>query len=105
MQQPNLTYIDQICGDDDEFKKKMITIIKKELPLEILAYHKSMEAHNYKNAAEHVHKLKHKIIIFGLEKEYHITHEYENDLFNGISTSANEFENILQLTQHFVNGL
>lgn len=105
MQQPNLTYIDQICGDDDEFKKKMISIIKKELPLEILAYHKSMEAHNYKNAAEHVHKLKHKIIIFGLEKEYQITHEYENDLSNGITKSADEFENILQLMLHFVNGL
>ncbi|WP_029268501.1 hypothetical protein [Flavobacterium sp. KJJ] len=105
MEKPNLTYIDQICGDDSECKQKMITIIKKELPLEILAYNKSMEAHNYKNAAEHVHKLKHKIIIFGLEKEYHIAHEYENELLNGIIKSANEFENILQLIQHFVNGL
>lgn len=105
MEQPNLTYIDQICGDDYEFKKKMIDIIKKELPLEILAYHKSMEAQNYKNAAEHVHKLKHKVIIFGLEKDYHITHEYENDLSNRITKSANEFENILQLMQRFVNDL
>lgn len=105
MEQPNLTYIDQICEDDDGFKKKMITIIKKELPLEILEYHKSMEAHNYKNAAENVHKLKHKISIFGLEKGYDITNEYENDLFNGIIKSPNEFESILQLIQRFVNGL
>lgn len=107
MEQPNLIYIDQICGDDDEFKKKMITIIKKELPLEILAYHKSIEAQNYKNAGELVHKLKHKIIIFGLEKSYHITNEYENDLFNGIIKSPKEFEFeiILQLIQDFVNGL
>ncbi|MEN2399327.1 Hpt domain-containing protein [Flavobacterium sp. MC2016-06] len=105
MEQPNLTYIDQISGDDDEFKKKIITIIQKELPLEIAAYHKSLESQNYKNAAEYVHKLKHKISIFGLEKGYDITNEYETDLFNGIIKSPNEFESILQLIQRFVNSL
>lgn len=105
MEQPNLIYIDQLCGDDNEFKQKMIAIIKKELPLEILAYDKSMESQNYTNAAEHVHKLKHKISILGLEKGYYTTQEYEIDLLNGRIKSANEFENILQSMQRFVNGL
>ena len=78
MEQPNLNYIDQLCGEDDAFKKKMITIIKKELPLEIVAYHKSREDLDYKLASECVHKLKHKISILGLEKSYHVAHEYED---------------------------
>jgi hypothetical protein len=105
MEQPNLNYIDQLCGEDNAFRIKMIDIIKKELPIEISAYHKSMEAHNYRHAAEHVHKLKHKISILGLEKSYNLVHEYEEHLLNGRFESKDKFESILQLMQSFVNGL
>nr|WP_315224663.1 Hpt domain-containing protein [uncultured Flavobacterium sp.] len=104
MEQPNLNYIDQLCGEDNAFRIKMIDIIKKELPIEISAYHKSMEAHNYRHAAEHVHKLKHKISILGLEGGYNIAQEYENNLLNNIIKYEDEFEKILQLMQYFVNG-
>ncbi|MBF4519346.1 Hpt domain-containing protein [Flavobacterium sp. ANB] len=105
MEQPNLNYIDQLCGEDDAFKQKMIAIIKKELPLEIDSYHKFMQEQHYKLAAECVHKLKHKISIFDLEKSYDITHEYENHLLNGTLESEDKFESILQLMQNFVNDL
>lgn len=105
MEQPNLNYIDQLCGDDNVFKKKMINIIKKELPLEIAVYHKSMEVLEYKLASEHVHKLKHKISILGLESGYYIAHEYENNLLNSIIKLEGDFENILRSMQCFVNTL
>ncbi|MGO4771197.1 Hpt domain-containing protein [Flavobacterium sp. W22_SRS_FK3] len=105
MEQPNLNYIDQLSGDDDVFKQKMIAIIKKELPLEIDSYHKSMQEHHYKLAAECVHKLKHKISILGLEKSYYITNEYENLLLNEKPESVDKFESILQVMQSFINDL
>lgn len=105
MEQPNLNYIDQLCGEDYSFKQKMIAIIKKELPLEIDSYHKCMQEQHYKLAAECVHKLKHKISILGLEKSYDITHEYENYLLNGTLGYEDKFESILQLMQNFVNDL
>ena len=105
MEQPNLNYIDQLCAEDNSFRIKMIDIIKKELPIEISAYHKSMEVHNYRHTAEHVHKLKHKISILGLEKSYKIAHEYEEHLLNGTFESQDKFESILHLMQSFVNGL
>lgn len=105
MGHPNLDYIDKLCGDDDTFKQKIIAIIKKELPLEIAAYHKSIEALDYKNASEHVHKLKHKISLFGLEKGYYVAEEYEYNLLNGTVKSADEFEIILQLMRNFVDYL
>jgi HPt (histidine-containing phosphotransfer) domain-containing protein len=104
MEQPNLSYIDQLCGEDVAFKQKMIAIIKKELPLETAAYHKSIEGRDYKLAAECVHKLKHKISILGLERGYNIAHEYEDNLVNGTVETEDEFKNILQLMQCFVNG-
>lgn len=105
MEQPNLNYIDQLCGEDDAFKKKMIAIIKKELPLETAVYHKNVEDQDYQLASECVHKLKHKISILGLEKSYSIAYEYENHLSNGTLKSADEFESILQLMQNFVKDL
>jgi len=105
MEQPNLNYIDQLCGEDNVFKQKMIDIIKKELPLEIAAYHESIEGRDYKLAAEGVHKLKHKISILGLEKSYHVAHEYEDHLLNGKLESEVEFESILRSMQSFINDL
>jgi hypothetical protein len=39
-----------------------------------------MENTNFLDAAQSVHKLKHKISILGLEKSYYIVEEYESDL-------------------------
>lgn len=105
MEHPNLDYIDKLCGEDNTFKQKIITIIKKELPLETAAYHKSIEDRDYKLAADCVHKLKHKISILGLDKSYKIAHEYEGHLLNGTLESEAEFDSILQLMKVFVNGL
>ncbi|OXA71992.1 hypothetical protein B0A67_09180 [Flavobacterium aquidurense] len=105
MEHPNLDYIDQLCGDDDTFKQKIISIIKKELPLEVAAYHKSIGDRDYKLAADCVHKLKHKISILSLDKSYEIAHKYEYQLLNFTPESEDEFESILQLMKVFVNGM
>lgn len=105
MEQPNLDYIDKLCGDDNVFKKKMVAIIKKELPLEIDVYHKSMEVRDYRLASEHVHKLKHKISILGLESGYYIAREHENNLLNSIINSEEEFETVLRSMQCFVDTI
>lgn len=105
MEQPNLNYIDQLCGEDAAFKQKIITIIKKELPVEIAAYHKSIECRDYKLASECVHKLKHKISFLGLDKSYDIANEYEYQLLNFTLESEDVFESILQQMKDFVKGL
>ncbi len=38
MELPNLTYINELSGNDDSFKEKIIAIIKNELPEEIKNY-------------------------------------------------------------------
>ncbi|SHM04153.1 histidine kinase [Flavobacterium xinjiangense] len=105
MEQPNLTYIDELSGDNLEFKTKLIGILKKELPNEIKGYSEEMATTNFSEAAQSVHKLKHKISILGLEKSYYIAEEYEINLKNNSTNLNADFENILKIMQEFVNRL
>jgi hypothetical protein len=105
MEKPNLNYINELSGDNLEFKTKIIEIVKKELPLEISVYDEFMKNENFSNAAQSVHKIKHKISILGLEKSYYIAEEYENNLNKETTLLQFEFESILKSMQEFVDNL
>ncbi len=104
-EQPNLSYIHQLSGGDPVFEEKLITILKKEFPEEKTKYFKHLEEKNYKLAAEDVHKLKHKISILGLELSYYLAEEYEDELKENDLSKKNEFEEVLQSMQHFIDEL
>lgn len=105
MEIPNSNYINQLSGNNEEFKAKIIAIIKRELPEEIETYHNQIKNKNYLIAAGCVHKLKHKISILGLEKSYYIAEEFEDNLKENSTHLQIEFENILKLMQDFVEKL
>ncbi|MEC4003994.1 Hpt domain-containing protein [Flavobacterium sp. SUN052] len=105
MELPNTEYIDQLSAGNEEFRAKMVSIIKMELPLEIDAYQDKIQTQNYKIAAECVHKLKHKISVLGLEKSYYIAEQFEDNLKEGSTNLQIEFEKTLALMQEFVNCL
>jgi len=105
MEQPNLNYINELSGDNLDFKNKIIGILKKELPDEIALYTQEYINENYLLAAQPVHKLKHKISILGLEKSYYIAEEYENNLKDNSTELKADFENILKSMQDFVSHL
>ncbi len=95
MEKPNLNYINDIARGDEKVKKTLIDIIKLEFPEEKVAYYKNLEKSAFKEIAGNVHKLKHKISIFGLEKSYEIANNFENNLRNHNSEGAEEFDKIL----------
>ncbi|GAA3629433.1 Hpt domain-containing protein [Flavivirga jejuensis] len=106
MEQPNLSYIDTLSGDDKAFKEKMISIIKAEFPEEKAVYFKNIEAKNFNEASENVHKLKHKISILGLEKSYEVATDYENNLKNNHDDAEKEtFKIILENMTNFLDTL
>ncbi len=105
MEQPNLNYINQLSGDNAEFKAKIIAIIKKELPEEKALYDSQMDNNDFMNAAQSVHKLKHKTSILGLEVSYYIAGSYEDNLKKNSTELQNEFDAILNSMQQFVNNL
>ncbi|RIA08545.1 hypothetical protein OE09_0360 [Flavobacteriaceae bacterium MAR_2010_72] len=104
-EKPNLTYINALSGGDIEFEKKLINIIKKEFPIEKEIYFKNLKEKKYQEVAENVHKLKHKIIILGLENSYELAVTYENNLKEGSLDLKEDFQIILKSMTNFLNTL
>ncbi len=105
MEQANYSYIDALSGGDDSFKQKLIQIVKDELPREIEVYEQNGLNHDWQKASEHVHKIKHKISILGLEKSYIIATDFENNLRENNLDLKNEFEAIMQVMTNFLETL
>ncbi len=103
MEKPNLTYIKGLSGGDISFEKEIISILKKEFPKEILLFIKSYKNKSYKEAAENIHKLKHKISILSLEKDYKLATEIEEDIKNGETKLYTPFMGILETITAFLN--
>ena len=101
-EKPNLLYLKEISGGDVEFEKKLLEIVKKELPEEINTYKKFLNENNFKQAAELVHKIKHKISILGLEKSYQVAIDYEENLKLDNLSLKMDFEEILNSMISFI---
>jgi HPt (histidine-containing phosphotransfer) domain-containing protein len=78
-------------------------IIKNEYPQERDIYLKNIAAKNFKEAAENVHKLKHKISILGLENSYKVASQFENNLKDNNDSLKNAFDEILTAITFFLN--
>ncbi|TGV00663.1 Hpt domain-containing protein [Flavivirga rizhaonensis] len=104
-EQPNLSYINTLSGGNEAFKAKLITIIKSEFPGEKDIYMKNIEAKNFKESAENVHKIKHKISILGLDKSYKAADDFENNLKEGSMVGKQDFDTILKLITDFLKTL
>lgn len=105
MESPNHSYIDALSGGDENFKAKLIAIIKAEFPEEKAIYQKNIIAGNLKNSAENVHKLKHKISILGLEKSYDVAVDFENNLLNNKIEGKEAFDAILESITDFLTTM
>lgn len=99
---PNLSYIKELADGDTEFEVSLIAILKKELPKEKEAFVESVREKNYQSSAEHVHKIKHKISILGLEKSYEFAISFEEELKNGNTKQYDTFLSILQNMEEFL---
>jgi HPt (histidine-containing phosphotransfer) domain-containing protein len=105
MEQANSDYINQLCGDNVEFREKMIAILKRELPEEIATYYDQIQNNNFLLAAGCVHKLKHKISILGLKKSYYIAEQFEDNLKDNSTELKSDFDVIIKIMQDFVAKL
>lgn len=99
---PNLHYIKELSDGDAEFEAHLIAILQKEFPTEKEAYIESIEEKNYQISAAHVHKIKHKISILGLEKSYEFAILYEEELKSETPSKHEMFLKILQNIEEFL---
>lgn len=105
MEQPNLDYINNLAGNDEAFRQKLISTIKRELPLEITEFNDKIDSLNFLRASENVHKLKHKISVFGMEKSYYLAETFEEHLKNKNTDLHEDFQKVLKSMQDFADSL
>lgn len=105
MEQPNLTYIEQLARGDNDIRKTLIDVIKAEFPEEKKEYYECLEEKNYKKIEESVHKIKHKISILGLEKSYELANIYEHNLREKDMSGVDDFEEILKTITAYIKTI
>jgi len=103
MEQPNFQYIQQLSGGDTSFEEEIINILKKELPEEVLLFTNNYKNQLYEQAAENIHKLKHKISILSLKKGYELATDFEEEIKNGETRLYIPFMEILEKMTAFLN--
>ncbi|PQB03487.1 Hpt domain-containing protein [Aureitalea marina] len=105
MMSPNLSYIDKIAAGDHNFRKKLISIIKQELPQEIELYEDHIQNGTFEQRAGIVHKIKHKVSLLGMDNGYALTAKYEENLRNGSLDGKENFDQILKRIITFIEEL
>ena len=105
MEKPNLNYIKQLSGSDLLFKNELINLIKEEFSSEKKEYYDNLKNNDLIKTAGNVHKLKHKITIFGLVKSHELAQQYENELREGSSITSAKFSIILDVISNFIEEI
>ena len=105
MESPNLNYVNDIARGDESVKKMLIDVIKAEFPEEKEAYYESLELMDYKKIEGNVHKLKHKISILGLEKNYEVANKFEHNLREGSLEGYKDFDEILKVISNYLKTI
>lgn len=104
-EQPNLDYIKQLADGSTTFEQKLITVVKREFPEERSVFLKNFKNKNFDEAAENVHKLKHKIGMLGFEDGYKLTVTFEDDLKESKTKLYPKFLLILEAIDKFLKTL
>lgn len=99
---PNLDYIKEIAGGNEEFEKKFLSIIQVEFPKEKEDYSNLLNSGELEESAKVVHKIKHKLGILGLSNGYKMAIKYEEDLKIGNTALKEDFEGVLNAVEEFI---
>lgn len=102
---PNISYIIELSGDDADFQKKFITILKEEFPGEKGTYLDAVQQKDFATAVEIVHKLKHKFNILSMYDAYALAVTYELELKNNDFSNDQEFMVALNVVDSYLKTI
>lgn len=102
---PNLNYIEQLADGSKEFETKIISILKKEFPEEKSLFEEYLSNENYVQAAEMVHKMKHKLGLLSMNEAYTIAIRFEEELRENKKEKSTDFLTILDLVDNYISAL
>ena len=102
MEKPNLNYVNNLSGDDNDVKELLIDVIKTEFPEEKQDYYESFSKNDFKKIKDNVHRLKHKISILGLENGYKNANAYEHNLRVNSKDKSEIFDKTLVIISEYL---
>ncbi|BDW91323.1 histidine kinase [Flagellimonas marinaquae] len=102
---PNLEYVDNLAEGDMVFRQKFIGILKEEFPTEQEEYLDTIKNALFREASEHVHKIKHKLNVLGLHNAYTLAVKHEKELRDGEQSFKDEFLLILKDVEHYLKTI
>ncbi len=105
LEKPNLLYLKELADDDLAFENKFIGILKYEFPLEQQQYINYIEKSQLIEAAEIVHKLKHKFNILGMTESYAFAVAYEEELKKNRPQMDKRFRDILMIVENYLKTI
>lgn len=105
MEVPNLSYLNSLSGGDKSFEEKILSVIREEFPLELEEYNENIRLKKFTNAAENVHKIKHKISILGLTETYALAVKHEELLKLSSDQLVSDFSAALNKLTDYINKI
>jgi len=104
----NFDYINEICGNDKEYKIHLIGILFSELQKELKVFLEVSIKPDYVKTHEIIHKTKHKINMFKLEDFYQFIIEFDLNIKTGKMNSDDKnkyLENLNELISNLSKEL
>ena len=102
---PNLEYINRLADGNNAIIKRLVKILKQELQIEIENYKENILISNYSKAADSVHKIRYKIGLVGLAKNYSESEIYEKNLRNNLNKYQNKFNRTITKLEEFLKNI
>ena len=102
---PNLSYIDEISGGDNEFQQRFLKLLKEEFLWEVGKYLYHMERQELRSASEMVAKSKYKLRMLGLEYGSILADTHAENLRMGYKERHQDFKNILEKVSAFLQDV
>lgn len=99
---PNLSYVNQIAGEDCEFAKQFMIVFKEEFSLEVGMYLRYIKNKQPREASKIVGKSKYKFSMLGLNTSFTFAVAYEQRLREGDISQDVEFTKILETVNTFL---
>lgn len=102
--EPTFSYLDELSGDNQAFKLKIIQIILEDLPKDFDSYTYALGIQNHHRAAEFVHRITQKIAFLQMTESIKLADEHEMQLRQGDTTYIKEFNEIVDKILTFLEN-
>ncbi|MBN7813075.1 hypothetical protein J0A68_19125 [Algoriphagus sp. H41] len=102
--EPTFSYLDNLSGENREFKMRIIKIILTELPKELELYHFALSLKNHFWASEIVHRINQKISFLQMNEAVNLVDIHEVQLRAGSTTYVDAFNEIVNTILEFLEN-